>query len=271
MSYLSTERPLPNITDTGPRYDRTGEANKESATVALHRVLSDDLANDTTNINIVGDEAHHAIRVKRLQAGDRLEVLNGRGLRAIGVITSVHKLPRTGDWAMDLQIEACHTLPRTSPRVEVWTSTPKGARLDEMVEGLSEAGAASWHPLQTERTVVDPREHKLQRLERLLIESAKQSGRAWPLEIHPGGLIEAALRFDGMLIVCDGSGTPWSGSEAAKNLRILVGPEGGWTDAELNIMKTAGARVHRFGPHVMRIETAAVVACGVVLSAAAHT
>jgi 16S rRNA (uracil1498-N3)-methyltransferase len=48
-------------------------------------------------------------------------------------------------------------------------------------------------------------------------------------------------------------------------VRLLVGPEGGWAAEELETARAAGARVARFGPHVMRIETAAVAACAVVL------
>ncbi len=233
----------------------------------MHRVLSVNLDPTAATLIIGGDEAHHAIRVKRLQAGDPLEVQNGAGIVALCVISSILKLPRTGEWTMELEIREVRTVPPVSPTLEIWSATPKGNRLDEMIEGLSEVGAASWHPLETVRGVVDPRESKLQRLERIATESSKQCGRAWNLQIGEGGTIKQALATTAQIVVCDASGEPFvPGSPPASHIRVLVGPEGGWTPQELEQLRMPPARICRFGPHIMRIETAAVAAAAVILS-----
>lgn len=237
----------------------------------MHRVLSANLDPTAATLIIGGDEAHHAIRVKRLQAGDPLEVQNGAGIVALCAISSILKLPRTGEWTMELQIREVRTVPPVSPRLEIWTATPKGNRLDEMIEGLSEVGAASWHPLETVRGVVDPRESKLQRLERIATEASKQCGRAWNLQIGQGGTIPQALSTTSHIVVCDASGEPFvPTSPPASHLRVLVGPEGGWTPEELELLRKSPTRLCRFGPHIMRIETAAVAAAAVILSQTSH-
>ena len=76
------------------------------------------------------------------------------------------------------------------------------------------------------------------------------------------------VNADVRVVVCDASGEPWRVATMinAQVVRLLVGPEGGWTEQEIAAARTAGAVVAKFGTHVMRIETAAVVACGVVMA-----
>jgi 16S rRNA (uracil1498-N3)-methyltransferase len=143
-----------------------------------------------------------------------------------------------------------------------------------MVEGLSEVGAAAWIPLRTERSVVEPRMTKLDRLSRLAVESAKQCGRAWFLRIEQERTLRDALaRAAGTrVIVADASGVGAGvGADETERtetavVRVVVGPEGGWTAEELASARDAGAVVTRFGPHSMRVETAAVAAAAVVLN-----
>jgi len=135
-----------------------------------------------------------------------------------------------------------------------------------MIDGLSQVGAASWSMLESERSVTEPREGKMERLERTAMEASKQCGRAWRLEI--GGVMKfaEAVRMEGV-VVADVSGSAYERS-GADVVRLLVGPEGGWAPEELQLARARGAAVCRFGPHVMRIETAAVVAAGIIMSAA---
>jgi 16S rRNA (uracil1498-N3)-methyltransferase len=139
-----------------------------------------------------------------------------------------------------------------------------------MVEGLSEVGAAAWIPLRAERSVVEPRMTKLDRLSRLAVESAKQCGRAWFLRIEQERTLRDALaRTEGTrVIVADASGVGADEIERTETavVRVVVGPEGGWTAEELASARDAGAVVTRFGPHSMRVETAAVAAAAVVLN-----
>jgi 16S rRNA (uracil1498-N3)-methyltransferase len=211
---------------------------------------------------VEGDEAHHAARVKRLQPGDALEVLDGRGMVGDALVAQITK--ERGVWRMSLEVRAVRREEPVRPRLEVCCPAPKGPRLADMIDGLSQAGAAAWMPLETARAITEPRAGKLERLDRTALEAAKQCGRAWVLEIGEAITLEAALREGGLVLVADASGGTYQKTGAAR-IRLLLGPEGGWTDQELASARAAGASIASFGPHVMRIETAAVVATGVIL------
>lgn len=219
---------------------------------------------------IEGDEAAHALRVKRVEAGERVVVMDGRGGLAEGVAIEppgAGQESRRGSRGQSLHmfIERVQKVEPVSPRVQVLSATPKGSRVDEMIDQLAQVGVASWSPLATRRGVVDPRETKLARLERIAQETSKQCGRAWTLEIGEQTNFAAALAREGV-IIADASGEPYT-PNTTPTVHLLIGPEGGFTPEEIEQARSAGARVCRFGPHIMRIETAAVAAASVILAA----
>lgn len=150
--------------------------------------------------------------------------------------------------------------------MHVWSSAPKGDRLASMIEGLSQVGAASWSPMTTRHTIVEPGAGKIDRLERVAAESAKQCGRAWMLEIGRGGDLAAALERE-RVVVADAAGDEYTSGGGDVGVRVLIGPEGGFAADEIERARAAGARVCRFGAHIMRIETAAVVSAAMVIAA----
>lgn len=226
-----------------------------------HRILLDDLRPGETRRVVTGDEAEHARKVKRFDAGDRVTLMNGRGLIAEAEIITAKR-------DLELRIVSESEEPPVAPGVDVWGATPKGPRLDDMIDLLTQAGAASWRPLRTARTVVDPREAKVARQDRIVREACKQCGRAWLLRLEPGATLDEAIAPapGAAIVLADGAGEAYThppGDPAS--IRLLIGPEGGFTPAEVARARDAGVRIARFGPHAMRIETAAVVATGVVL------
>lgn len=237
---------------------------------SVHRILLEkpDFA-PGQEIRIEADEAHHAARSKRLRPGDPVELLNGNGLRAQATIEEIAR-DRTGP-VLRLRILSAETVRPVSPRLTVMAATPKGGRADELVDSLAQVGAAAWRPLITARTVVDPRPTKLDRLSRVALEAAKQSGRAWMLQVGPPITLAQALADTHAapgktLVLADASGGPYEPS-GDPEIHLLIGPEGGFEPAELALARDAAAQIASFGPHVMRIETAAVAAAAIVLAA----
>lgn len=270
----------------------------------MHRVFVGDLVDTLApgdTVELPGDEAAHVLRVKRLGPGDTLTLLDGRG--GIGVGTLLEPESRwaaTGgrdkghsgkrERTVGVRVDSVQRVPEPSPRLEVWSAVPKGGsggRVDEMIDQLSQVGADVLVPMRCARSVVEPREHKLERLRRIAVESAKQCGRAWLLDIEALRDMEDAWRSEShdhgsdacAIVIADASGQPPTPAtmtrlrehaHAAGRVRVLIGPEGGFESAELQrAREILGERlsVLRFGPHIMRIETAAVVACARVLEA----
>jgi 16S rRNA (uracil1498-N3)-methyltransferase len=237
----------------------------------MHRIYCESVLEETT-LSVVGPEAHHALRVKRLEVGDRVQVFDGRGRVAEATIAGATK-SRGGEWGLSLALGEARTTPKVSPRVEVFSGVPKGPRLEDMIDQLSQVGVALWRPLVCERTIVEPRGGKLDRLKRAATESAKQCGRPWFMEIgEPAGFAAAVKSGAGArVILADASAEialETGGGEQAQVIRLLIGPEGGLTGQELAVAGAASAEIRRFGPHVMRIETAAVAGAGILLAAA---
>lgn len=237
--------------------------------MATHRIFMDSGVSLAPGpLTITGEEAHHAARVKRVQVGDRVDILDGRGGIGEATVAAIDK-GDAGRWRLVAQVSAVHAAARPSPRLEVLSAAPKGSRLEDLIDGLSQVGADGWALLGTDRAEVDPRPGKLERLRRVAAEASKQCGRPWLLEIGPSVQLVAALGRAGpgrSVVVADASGEPYSRS-GEPEISLLVGPEGGWSPAELAAVRHSSARVCRFGPHTMRIETAAVAAAAVLLNA----
>lgn len=209
-------------------------------------------------IAVEGDEAEHARRVRRAAQGDPVTVFTGRGVVFECEVVDAKR-------ALSLRVLERLEVEPDRPIVEVWAATPKGGRADDMIDSLSQAGAASWTPLDCALSVVEPRKNKLERMNRIASESAKQCLRAWTMRIGEQSSFKNALDArDATVVVADQSGEPYRAC-GSDHIRLLIGPEGGWTDAELASARAAGARVASFGPHVMRIEVAAPIACAIVI------
>lgn len=234
-------------------------------------------------MTIEGDEADHAVAVKRLAPGEPVELLDGIG----GVASARVELarPRRGKHpaALVVVVSACGRVERQGPPVHLCSATPKGDRLAGMIDQLSQVGAWSWRPLATARGVVEPQDAKLDRQARIAAAAGKQCGRAHFLELGPPVSLEAALAEraskQATVLLADASGVsprlalppafpPPHGPHAPhapSPVVILIGPEGGWTPDELALARERSAPIVNFGLHAMRIETAALVAAAIII------
>jgi len=231
--------------------------------MAHHTIFLADVDPEVERIEVGGEEGRHAVRVKRVRVGERVTILNGAGLVLEGRAVEAKR-------ALIIEVDDVRQVERVRPAVEVWCPAPKGVRAADLVDGLSQVGAAAWRPLVTERSGKGVTEKKEARLERVAVEASKQCGRAWLLEIGGEGTLEEGLGGEGVdrVIVADGSGAAAGRLGDAERVRLLVGAEGGWSEGEMERIRASGARVERFGPHALRVETAAMVASAIVLSSA---
>jgi len=239
----------------------------------MHRLLDVELlaadVRPDRRIVISGDEGHHAARVKRLAVGEAVEILNGTGMVARG---SVERLNKSRGEVI-VRIEESRTAPPPAPRIRIVSAVPKGARAEAMVDQLSQLGVAEYQPLRCERGVVEPRAAKIDKWKRIAAESAKQCGRAHLMKISDVRDLREAIDSDpsnGRRLLADTGGEPaWRALRAAGRgagdapITVFVGPEGGFTDPELNLLRGHETRSIALGPFVLRIETASVAAAAV--------
>ena len=203
-----------------------------------------------------GPEAHHLAAVCRVRPGDAVCLFNGDGNDYPGRVVEVTRRDVT------VEVLSVEAVSRELPcSLHVAAPLPKGDRAAFLVEKLTELGAASLTVLITERSVVQPREAKLDRLERHVIEASKQCGRNVLMRIEPPQAWADFLRDEKLparrlLAHPGGMGDPRAESGAVV---AAVGPEGGFTDEEVAQALAAGWRTIDLGPRILRVETAAPV------------
>ncbi len=214
-----------------------------------------------------GDEAHHLVRVLRAKPGLQIELFNGQGMVAEGEVISVKKNEAV------IQLTRVWFEERERPALTVAVCFPKGDRLTTMIEKLCELGVSRVVPLISERSVVDPGEGKLQRLEKLAMSACKQSKRAWLMEMESPVEIAAYLEKDENCVLLDPRAkksfleVAVESRRAEKELTCLIGPEGGWSTGELEMFERKQVVGCVLGKSVLRIETAAMAVASVWASA----
>ncbi len=214
-------------------------------------------------IGVDGDEAHHAVRVKRVRPGERIGLLDTQGTSALGTLVSVGGSRSKPLLSIELQqIEREEPI---APCVELYAALPKGDRLDRMIDQLTQLGVTRYRPLLCEHAQRKPETLRVDKLQRIVEEAMKQCRRAWRLEIgDPIPLGDAIADPDAF--VADASGDVWvSARDSGARRVIMVGPEGGWSNTERDLFVDTGVRVRRFGMFVMRIEAAASAASAIAM------
>ena len=218
---------------------------------------------------LTGPEVHHLLHVDRIQVGEKLILFDG---------SSCEYLARLVETSRDsVRLELLERLERDRmPAVELtlFAAVPKGRRMDVLVQMSCELGVASLVPLLTARSVVHPGPNKLDHWRRIVLESCKQSGRNLLMTVESPLRLADALaqpRPDSLALLLSTApdARPLAdvlGSRPSKVV-LLVGPEGGFTDSEVNEMVRAEFVPVSLGPATLRVETAAVAAAAIVLAA----
>jgi 16S rRNA (uracil1498-N3)-methyltransferase len=222
---------------------------------------------DTDQAVLDGPEGRHAATVRRLRAGESLVLSDGSGGLASCTVQTVDRD------SVGLAVRRRWTEPRPQPRVVLAQALVKGDRGELAVELATEAGVDEVLPWRAQRCVArwedGPRGDKaLARWRTTAREAAKQARRAWcPSVGEPVDTAALAVRAgqaDLAVVLHESAerGLVDVPMPTAGDLLLVVGPEGGITDDELDTLAAAGALPVRLGPTVLRSSTAAAVALG---------
>jgi 16S rRNA (uracil1498-N3)-methyltransferase len=215
-----------------------------------------------------GDEGFHAATVRRIRPGEALVISDGEGALADCVVEHADKRSLT------VRVTARRTAPRPTPAVTVIQAIPKSERSELAVELATEAGADAIIAWQADRCVArwdgDRAAKGLRRWRAVARSAARQSRRPWipavdgPLSTRELCGYLAGHRDAVVLVLHESAQRPvhdvtLAGADA---IIVVVGPEGGISDSELDALTTAGAVATVLGPTVLRTSTAAAVALG---------
>ncbi|MGC8873673.1 MAG: 16S rRNA (uracil(1498)-N(3))-methyltransferase [Chloroflexia bacterium] len=218
---------------------------------------------------------HRIADVLRLRAGDRVICLDNSGWEFQVVLEEVGPRCVTG-WIE----KKCLSTSEPPVKVALYQAVLKGERFEWALQKGTEVGVSEFVPLLTERCIVQDASQlsrrKLQRWQKILQAAAEQSGRGRIPTLQPLMLLPAACE---RIQLVRGLGLiPWeaetrplrqvleeTGSDRPFNVSLLIGPEGGFSTAEVELARGYGIQPVSLGPRILRAETAGVVAAVLVL------
>jgi 16S rRNA (uracil1498-N3)-methyltransferase len=220
---------------------------------------------------LTGAEGRHAGVVQRRTPGERVDVVDGAGVRLRGAVEAVDA-DRVRLGVLERVEE-----PAGDPALVLVQALAKGDRDELAIEAATEVGADAVVPWQAERSVVvwrgDRAAKSRARWVGTVRAATKQARRAHLPDVAPAvdtarlaDRVRACVAAGGVALVLHEeaadplAGVPLPPPGTGVQVLVVVGPEGGISDRELTLLAGAGARAVRLGPHVLRTSTAGPVA-----------
>lgn len=212
--------------------------------------------------------AHYARNVLRLGAGDALLLFDGSGREFEATVVAAGK--RELRLRTDREVEPA---PESPLAVHLGLGLARGERMDWALQKATELGVASVTPLAlarcTARIAEERGENRLRHWRQVIVSACEQCGRARLPELRAPASLEAWLAADadipGVVLHPRDARRLQPAAPAPRAVRVLVGPEGGLTDDELDAARAAGFTAVCLGPRVLRAETAPLAALAALL------
>lgn len=231
-----------------------------------------------------GPEGKHAATVHRLAVGEQARIVDGLGNYGILEITAVEKHQLSG------VITEVTTVVTPQPKVTIIQALPKSERSELTVDLLTQAGADAIVPWEAARCIAKwqgaKRSKGVQKWQQAALAAAKQSRRSHIPLVHPVHSTKEVLalleKFPAVFMLHESAQQGITAALAAaqekavqqtgglESIALIIGPEGGISEAEAAQFSEAGAQPVRLGPEILRTATAGMVALAAIGSATAR-
>ena len=219
-------------------------------------------------VQLSGPEGHHAAAVRRMRVGEAIALTNGRGLKARGVVSAVAPKQLT------VAVHSVDTFELPAVTFTLVQAVAKGDRDELAVQAATELGTSKVVPWQADRSISkwDGKEEKnRERWQQIVDEAAKQALRPWFPRVtqvqSSKSLATQIAESAGTFLVLDPTAVMSLNQvelSSAGEVALIVGPEGGITEAELALFETAGAKRVHLGSGILRTSTAGMAAISVL-------
>ncbi len=213
----------------------------------------------TREVSFPAEEAIHAAKVLRLQVGDGIQWLDGKGGRFTGKITSLEKR------SLSASVTSSSNEPEKAPTILAVGQLHDASRMEWLVEKATELGVTEIFLVKTER--VERTRYKLSRLESKVVSAVKQSSRAWVPRIREVGfteMLELSKQIESCFLAhCYSDlvrSADWNPVTSDVSACLFIGPEGDFTRKEVELANDAGFESISLGQARLRTETAAIAA-----------
>ena len=228
----------------------------------MHRFYPDPSLHEEKAEYLTKEDVRHALKVLRLQKGDRVEIITG-GCPWIAEITDIQD--------QCVALRKLEQLPSTEPAIQItlYQGLPKADKMEWIIQKSTELGASCIVPVIMSRSVTRPapedRMRKAERWQRIAREAGKQSGRCVIPSVQYPVTLQDLLTTS---ILSPVNIVPWEGAHdfgplafhrnhpTLQSLGILIGPEGGISPEEMDLLTAAGFVPITLGKRILRTETA---------------
>ena len=236
-------------------------------TKAKHRIFVNQSLEAESSVALGDHQAHYLSRVLRVRAGDQVIVFDGKGASGLATVTSLSK--SGGGLHLDGVLE--HE-PEPSLAITLVQAVAKGEKMDWIVQKATELGASIIYPVITERTVVrlnsDKASRRLQRWQSVVINACEQSNRNHLPVVHEpiplGDALQKCSADKKLVLTLDSNKTLPQFSAPKASVSLVIGPEGGLEEKEIQAAVDIGFQRASLGPRTLRTETAAVSSLALV-------
>src|ERR1051325_8850209 len=216
-------------------------------------------------VTLTADEARHLRDVLRLQAGDEVYVFDGRGREFRCAV--VKTMRDAAELRIEAEVEPAK--PESQLQLNLCVALLKGEKFDLVVQKTTELGVTKITPLMTRFADIHLRDEsdgakRVARWQRIALEAAKQSGRAFVPEVTlPVAFESVAVEGLGVMF-SERGGEALEALQPSKTITALVGSEGGWSDEEIESARARNFHVITLGGRVLRAETAAITVTAIM-------
>lgn len=225
-------------------------------------------------IEIIGEECNHIVKVLRHDIGDLITLCDGHGM---DYLCRIEEMDKKRVVVTVLEKISSKTEPVT--KITLFQGLPKSDKMEWIIQKTTELGVDEIYPMNTTRAIVkikdDKREKdKVQRWQKVALEACKQSNRSRVPTVYSiinfSDALEMKNQFDLMIIPYEkqqeGSLQSLLQSFQGQKIAILIGPEGGFEEEEVQLAVKKGVFPISLGPRILRTETAAIISVGLVMS-----
>ena len=214
------------------------------------------------SVELDSSEAAHAVKARRLRHGDDVRLFNGNGVSALGHLSTVERR----HVVVELDSFSQHEAPQFCLSIAV--AIPKGDRQKVLVDMLTQLGIFEIIPLCCDRSVTKFSKNTIEKWQRGAIEACKQSQNPWlPKFVNEASLDDLLKDSSRTLYYADASGANLkSFSNTSSNITLIIGPEGGFSPREFDLLEQACIPSFKVGPYILRTEAAAIAAASAFIA-----
>lgn len=219
-------------------------------------------------ITIKNSEHHHLRNVLRLENGETVRIIDGEGSVYIAETSDI----KTDSTIVRILNREFYT--KSSPSITLFQGVPKHNKMELILQKATELGVSHVVPILTERSLQNPSENRCERWHRIILSATKQCGRVWKPKLCNVINIQECLNeihtYSLGLILWEHEErqhikSVLRGSSDVDSIALVVGPEGGFTESEVDVAIDYGCIPVRIGTNVLRTETAAII--GIAITA----